>query len=361
MRKGYLVLENGKVFEGDFLGKPGDVIAEIVFTTAMTGYLETLTDKSYYGQMIVQSFPLIGNYGVIPEDFEGAKIAASAYIARSFTLAPSNFRSTGNIDGFFEASDIRAFQGIDTRALVKIIRERGVMNAMLTEDLSRVDFQKIKNYKIIDAVKSVSCKEITEYNKGGKYSVVLMDFGAKENIQRNLIKRGCRVTVVPYDTTAEKILSLKPDGIMLSNGPGDPAENVGIIAELKKLIKKDVPIFGICLGHQLLALANGFLTTKLKYGHRGANQPVKNLSNNRVYISSQNHGYAVVRESVNAAIADELFINVNDNTSEGLKYKNFNGFSVQFHPEAAGGPKDTEYLFDEFLKSILENKKYAVK
>ncbi|MDR3293118.1 MAG: carbamoyl phosphate synthase small subunit [Clostridiales bacterium] len=357
MKKGYLVLENGKIFEGCFMGKVADVIAEIVFTTAMTGYLETLTDKSYYGQIIVQSFPLIGNYGVIPSDFEGEKIAASAYVARSFTAEPSNFRSEGSLDGFFESAGKTGFSGIDTRALVKIIRERGVMNAMITDDLSRVDFQKIKNYKIIDAVKSVSCKKVTEYNKGGSYTVVLMDFGAKENIKRNLVKRGCRVVTVPYDATVEKILSYKPDGIMLSNGPGDPAENVGIIATLRDLITKGVPIFGICLGHQLLALANGFSTTKLKYGHRGTNQPVKNLMTGRVYMSSQNHGYAVVRESIDPVIAEELFINVNDNTSEGIRYKNFNGFSVQFHPEAAGGPIDTEFLFDEFLDRIKAKKK----
>ena len=206
MSKGYLVLENGKIFEGSFLTGPRDVVAEIVFTTAMTGYLETLTDKSYYGQAIVQSFPLIGNYGVIPEDFEGEKVAASAYIARNFTELPSNFRSLGDLGGFFEASGVTAFQGIDTRSLVKIIRERGVMNAMLTDDLSRVDFQKIKNYRILDAVKSVSRKDKAVFNPGGRYSIVLMDFGAKDNIRRNLEKRGAKVTVVPYDTKAEEII-----------------------------------------------------------------------------------------------------------------------------------------------------------
>ncbi|MDR1906076.1 MAG: carbamoyl phosphate synthase small subunit [Clostridiales bacterium] len=356
MRKGYLALENGRIFEGNFLGPVGDVIAEIVFTTAMTGYLETLTDKSYYGQIIVQSFPLIGNYGVIPADFESDKTAASAYIARSFTDKPSNYRSEGNLEGYFEKSGVKAFQGIDTRALVKIIRERGVMNAMLTDDLSRVDFQKIKDYKIIDAVKNVSGKKTTEYISDAENvkdcTVVLMDFGAKENIRRNLLKRVKKVFVVPYDTKAEEILKMKPDGVMLSNGPGDPAENVGIIAEIKKLTTSGIPIFGICLGHQLLALANGFLTAKLKYGHRGANQPVKNLENGRVYISSQNHGYAVVASSIKEEVASELFKNVNDDTNEGLRYKNFHGFSVQFHPEAAGGPKDTEYLFDRFVELI---------
>ncbi|MDR2091057.1 MAG: carbamoyl phosphate synthase small subunit [Clostridiales bacterium] len=355
MRKGYLVLENGKIFEGNITGN-GDVVAEIVFTTAMTGYLETLTDKSYYGQMIVQSFPLIGNYGVIPADFESDKIAASAYIARSLTDAPSNFRSEGKLETFLNASNVPAFQGIDTRALVKIIRERGVMNALLTDNLKNVDFDKIKAYTVADAVKNVSRKDTAEFlseNKNVKdYTVVLMDFGAKENIKRNLLKRVKKVVVVPYDTAAEEITALKPDGIMLSNGPGDPAENVGVIAEIKKLTEKNIPIFGICLGHQLMALANGFLTTKLKYGHRGTNQPVKNSESGRVYMSSQNHGYAVVRESVKPEIADELFINVNDNTNEGLKYKKFKCFSVQFHPEAAGGPTDTEFLFDEFICMI---------
>ncbi|MDR1940093.1 MAG: carbamoyl phosphate synthase small subunit [Clostridiales bacterium] len=356
MQKGYLVLENGKIFEGSFLGKPRDVIAEIVFTTAMTGYLETLTDESYYGQMIVQSFPLIGNYGVIADDFESGGVAASAYIARSFTDRPSNFRSKGDLSGFFEASGVTAFCGIDTRALVRIIRERGVMNAMLTSDLSHVDFAALKGYKITDAVRSVSRKDITE-DGDGDIRVVLYDFGAKANIMRNLVKRGCRVITVPYDAPAERVTAMKPDGIMLSNGPGDPAENVGVIAEIKKLTKSGIPIFGICLGHQLLALANGFLTTKLKYGHRGANQPVKNADDGRVYISSQNHGYAVVGDSVDRAVAEELFVNVNDGTNEGLKYKNFNAFSVQFHPEAAGGPTDTEYLFDEFIKRISTRSK----
>ncbi|MDR2046350.1 MAG: carbamoyl phosphate synthase small subunit [Clostridiales bacterium] len=358
MRKGYLVLENGKIFQGGFLdgGASNDVIAEIVFTTAMTGYIETLTDKSYYGQMIVQSFPLIGNCGVIPEDFEGGKIAASAYIARSFTDMPSNFRSRGRLTGMLAANGVPAFCGIDTRSLVKIIRERGVMNAMLTDNLSRVDFEKIKAYKIIDAVKSVSSRRTEEFLGDEKdvrnYTVALMDFGAKENIKRNLLKRVKRVAVVPHNATAREIAAVKPDGIMLSNGPGDPAENVGIVNEISELIRTGIPIFGICLGHQLLALANGFLTAKLKYGHRGANQPVKNLSDGRVYISSQNHGYAVVRESVDERLADELFINVNDGTNEGLVYKKFKGFSVQFHPEAAGGPVDTEYLFDDFIRLI---------
>ncbi len=351
--KAYLILENGKVFEGKSFGAKGTVIAEVVFATGMTGYLETLTDKSYYGQMVVQTFPLIGNYGIIRSDFESKNIHMSAYIVNQWCEEPSNFRSGGNLDAFLMEQQIVGLYDIDTRALVRIIRENGVMNGMITNSLNDIDFSKISGYKVQNAVSSVSAKEAyTVKEDNAKYKVALMDFGLKDNIVRELVKRGCEVTVLPYNTSADEIIKLSPDGIMLSNGPGDPAENVEIIECLKKLTQTKIPMFGICLGHQLLALANGCKTSKLKYGHRGANQPVKDLTTGRVYITSQNHGYAVESNSIDESIADEVFVNVNDSTCEGITYKNAPVFTVQFHPEACGGPKDTSFLFDRFIKMM---------
>ena len=347
----YLVLENGAVFKGKPFGARGEVIGEIVFTTGMTGYLETLTDPSYYGQIVVQTFPLIGNYGVIPSDFESAKPWVSAYIVREWCQEPSNFRSEGDLDTFLKKSGIVGLYGIDTRELTKIIREHGVMNARITADPSGLDkaAEESGSYRIEDAVESVTCPtpRITEPGEEN-YRVVLWYYGAKENITRELSKRGCTVICVPCSSTAEEILSLRPDGIMLSNGPGDPAENTGIISELKELCRSGVPIFGICLGHQLLALAQGARTEKLKYGHRGANQPAKHMPSGRVYITSQNHGYAVVSDSL-PEWAELSFINANDGTCEGVTYINMPAFTVQFHPEACGGPHDTSFLFDRFI------------
>lgn len=352
----YLILENGKTFQGEFFGAVEDVIAEVVFTTGMTGYLETLTDKSYYGQMIVQTFPLIGNYGVITEDFESGSIAARAYIVKDWCQAPSNFRSEGSIDTFLKQNNIVAIQGVDTRTLTKTIRENGTMNAMITDDPAKADLAKIKAYRIKKAVQTISTKEKYETgNPNGHRHVALMDFGLKENICRKLGDRGAKITVCPCLTTAAELKEMNIDGVMLSNGPGDPAEDPAIIENVKEILEAGFPVFGICLGHQVLALANGFRTEKLKYGHRGGNQPVKNLETGRVYISSQNHGYAVVKESLNPAVARETFINVNDGSNEGVAYQNYKAFSVQFHPEACGGPQDTAMLFDQFF-SMMEEK-----
>lgn len=358
MRSVYLVLENGQVFEGKGFGAQGDITGELVFTTGMTGYLETLTDPSYYGQMVVQTFPLIGNYGVIPEDFESEGIHLSAYIVREWCEDPSNFRNEGNIDTFLKDQGIVGMYDVDTRELTKIIREYGVMNARITtlkpEDPIAVA-EELKQFAVVDAVKHVTsrCTETRSWNQadGEGYKVVLMDFGAKRNIERELIDRGCQVLVVPAETSAEQILELHPDGIMLSNGPGDPMENQEIINELRKLRKSGIPMFGICLGHQLLALAAGAVTMKLKYGHRGANQPVKDLRTGTVYITSQNHGYAVDSQSLPAG-ARECFINMNDGTCEGIEYTDYPIFSVQFHPEACAGPLDTRYLFDQFVSRM---------
>lgn len=377
----FLILANGTVFEGKSIGAAGSVIGETVFTTGMTGYLETLTDPSYFGQIVTQTFPLIGNYGKIEADYESKKSHIRGYIVRELCQKPSNFRSNGDLDGFLKEQNIIGLCGIDTRRLTKILREAGVMNGMITsaDVCPKIDdslLSKIKEYSIKDAVKSVQNSMIEKplenavepkksdyqtrnFADGKNKNVVLFDFGAKANIERELERRGCNVKVVPYNFSAEELLKINPDGIMLSNGPGDPQENVGIISELKKLCEynksqehsKQIPIFGICLGHQMLALANGASTSKLKYGHRGANHPVKNLETGRVYISSQNHGYAVDLTSLpeNAVLS---FTNCNDGTCEGINYTDIPAFSVQFHPEACGGPHDTNFLFDKFINMM---------
>ena len=392
MKKAYLILADGSVFEGESIGAEGSTLGETVFTTGMTGYVETLTDPSYFGQIVTQSFPLIGNYGFISEDFESKKSYVQGYIVREMCDYPSNFRCQGRLGDFLKNQGIVGICGIDTRALVKKIREAGVMNGMIVSgDCPQVDeklLEKIRAYKIVDAVKSVSgateglieegkafpslqpprCSAAASAtpstgkprNAPSSHSVALWDFGAKANIQRELEKRGCKVKVLPYSSTAEEILALNPDGLMLSNGPGDPAENTKIIEELKKICdwnkKNDgkLPIFGICLGHQLLALARGAKTTKLKYGHRGGNHPVKDLESGRVFITSQNHGYAVESDSLGQE-AKESFVNVNDNTCEGVRYTDIPAFSVQFHPEACGGPHDTNFLFDCFIDLMEKN------
>ena len=350
----YLLLENGDYFEGKSFGAPlREVTGEVVFTTGMTGYLETITDPSYFGQIVVQTFPLIGNYGVIPQDFENEEVYLSAYIVKEWCQEPSNFRCSGDLDTFFKKRGVIGLCGIDTRALTKVIRESGVMNGMITTELTHVDMDKIHSYRVTNAVESTSVTEMTRRENPEKTcTVALMDYGYKENIRRELEKRGAEVIVCPYNTTADELKALNIDGVMLSNGPGDPADNIEVIENLKKIMNMGKPLFGICLGHQLLALANGFKTEKLKYGHRGTNQPVQNLETGRVYISSQNHGYAVVSSTIDPEIADEYFNNVNDRTCEGVRYKRIPAFSVQFHPEACGGPRDTAFLFDKFFEMM---------
>ena len=349
--KAFLILEDGTVFEGTSIGSTREVISEIVFNTSMTGYLEVLTDPSYAGQAVTMTYPLIGNYGVCYKDMESQKAWPDGYIVRELSRMASNFRNEDPIQKFLLDNDIPGICGIDTRALTKILREKGTMNGMITTNenynLDEV-LPKIKEYSVKGVVRKVTCSE--KYVLPGKGpKVALMDFGAKKNIARSLNNRGCEVTVYPAYTKAEEILATNPDGIMLSNGPGDPKECVEIIEEIKKLYNSNVPIFAICLGHQLMALANGAKTYKLKYGHRGGNHPVKDLTNNRVYISSQNHGYAVDGTTIDPAIAKEAFINVNDGTNEGLAYEGKNIFTVQFHPEACPGPQDSGYLFDRFM------------
>lgn len=357
-RAAYLILENGTVFEGKAFGAEKETTGELVFTTAMTGYLETLTDPSYYGQVVIQTFPLIGNYGVIPADFESDSPSLKGYIVREWCQVPSNFRCEGDLDTFLKESGIPGIYGIDTRALTRIVREYGVLNCKISysPDVTKEELDEIKNYVITEAVESTTIKEKEHFDaENGDLNVVLMDFGAKHNIGRELVKRGCNLTVVPAHTTADEIKAMNPDGVMLSNGPGDPSDNTEIIAELKKLCDFGIPTFGICLGHQLLALSQGAKTEKLKYGHRGANQPAKEVETGRVYITSQNHGYAVVSDSM-PENAVESFVNGNDDTCEGVKYTNMPAFSVQFHPEACGGPHDTAFLFDRFIDLMKNNK-----
>lgn len=356
--KAFLILEDGTVFCGQSIGSTREVISEIVFNTSMTGYLEVLTDPSYAGQAVVMTYPLIGNYGICYEDMESEKPWPDGYIVRELSRIPSNFRSQGTIQEFLAKHDIPGIAGIDTRALTKILREKGTMNGMITTNenynLDEV-LPKLKAYTTGKVVEKVTCKEKYVLEGNGP-KVALMDFGAKRNIARNLNKRGCQVTVYPALTTAEEILADHPDGIMLSNGPGDPKECTSIIKEIKKLYDSEVPIFAICLGHQLMALANGADTYKMKYGHRGGNHPVKDLKTGRVYISSQNHGYVVNTDTLDSSIAVPAFTNVNDGTNEGLAYTGKNIFTVQFHPEACPGPQDSGYLFDRFMNMMEVNK-----
>ena len=358
--KAFLILEDGHVFTGTSIGAQREVISEIVFNTSMTGYLEVLTDPSYAGQAVVMTYPLIGNYGVCYEDMESERPWPDGYIVRELSRIPSNFRSQDTIQHFLEKYEIPGIAGIDTRALTKILRESGTMNGMITtKEYASLDevLPRIKAYATGKVVERVTCKEKKVLENDG-LKVALLDLGAKKNIARSLHERGCEVTIYPAHTKAEEIIAARPDGIMLSNGPGGPKDCGPVIDEIRKLYETDIPIFAICLGHQLMALATGADTYKLKYGHRGGNHPVRDLETGKVYISSQNHGYAVDAKSLDPAVAVPAFENVNDHTNEGLRYTGKNIFTVQFHPEACPGPQDSSYLFDRFIKS-MEVKKNA--
>lgn len=396
--KAFLILEDGTVFTGKAFGAVKEVVSEIVFNTSMAGYLEVLTDPSYAGQAVCMTYPLIGNYGICYEDMESERPWPDALIVREACRIPSNFRSDTTLQNFLRQYDIPGIEGIDTRALTKILREKGTMSGMVTTDeefnLETV-LPRLKAYRCTKTVEKVTCEEpyfvagskdlsengpytgtavfdpakYEQYRVGDKslkekrpsivkelngtgLTIALLDVGLKRNIIGSLTMRGCDVKVYPAQTSAQEILDDKPDGIMISNGPGDPKDCTDIIREVRKLYESDIPIFAICLGHQLMALATGADTYKLKYGHRGANHPVKDLTTGRVYISSQNHGYAVNDDSLNRSVAKPLFRNVNDGTNEGLIYEGKNIFTVQFHPEACPGPQDTNFLFDRFIENI---------
>lgn len=354
MKKAYLILANGDVYEGTGIGAEGETLGEVVFTTGMGSYMETLTDPSYYGQIITQTFPLIGNYGAIPADNESDKAYCKGYIVRELCRMGSNFRKDGELNDWLIDQKVVGIEGIDTRRLTRTIREHGVMNGMITPSLDGMKdkLNEISKFRVKDAPMNTTVKE--PYVIGEGIRIVLIDYGAKLNIPRELAARGCEVHVLPCTMTAEEILSHKPQGIMLSNGGGDPMDAKFELEQIKKLNEFKIPTFGICLGHQLMALASGAKTHKLKYGHRGANQPVKDLVTGKVYITSQNHGYAVRNKSIPEDVGKVRMINANDKTCEGIDYLKRPCFTVQFHPEAHGGPLDTEFLFDRFIAMTEE-------
>lgn len=360
--KSFLILEDGTVFAGSHIGAQKEIVSEIVFNTSMAGYPEVLTDPSYAGQAVCMTYPLIGNYGVCLEDMESKRPWPDGFIVRELSRVSSNFRCDISIQQFLEEHGVPGIARIDTRALTRILREKGTMNGCITTD-EHYDLEQIiprlKAYTTGKVVERVSCAEKYTVAATGALSkngfglrVALLDLGMKRNIAKSLAARGCEVTVYPAKTAAAEILGDKPDGIMLSNGPGDPKECTAMIEEIRKLYESDTPIFAICLGHQLMALATGADTFKMKYGHRGGNHPVKDLATGRVYISSQNHGYVVDMDKLDPKVAAPAFINVNDGTNEGLSYTGKNIFTVQFHPEACPGPQDSGFLFDRFISMM---------
>lgn len=345
-----LILENGMVFEGNAFGYLSDSVGEVVFTTGMTGYQEVLTDPSYYGQIVTMTYPLIGNHGVNLEDVESNSPKVRGFIVREKCSFPSNFRCEMDLDNYLKQNKIVGLEGIDTRALTKVLRNNGTMKGIIVVDeIGEKDVNdRITAYTNKEAVKNVTTDKVYTIEGNGKH-VAVMDFGIKTNILRCFKKRGCKLTVFPANAKAEDILAINPDLVFLSNGPGDPQDVPEAIENIKKLIGKK-PIVGICLGHQLLTLALGGTTTKLKFGHRGCNHPVKDLETNKVAITSQNHGY-VVETLPEEVVATH--ININDGTIEGMKHKTLPIFSVQFHPEASAGPHDSEYIFDKFMEYAL--------
>ena len=359
--KAFLILEDGTVYEGRSIGCREEIISEIVFNTSMTGYQEILTDPSYAGQAVVLTYPLIGNYGICEADMQSRASFADGFIVRDLSRLAGSWRAENTLQNFLKVSGLSGIAGIDTRALTQRLRDHGTMNGCITtvcyEGAAMEELlERIRAYRVAGVVRKVSTKEIRQFpaddSARGVKKVALLDVGVKLEIIRCLQKQGCDVTVYPASAAAETILAAEPDGIMISNGPGDPKENTGVIREIRKLMDSGVPMFAVCLGHQLAALAMGGDTYKLKFGHRGANHPVKDLRTGRVYITSQNHGYAVREGSLPRKTAEAAFRNLNDGTNEGLRYEGKNILTVQFHPEAGPGPLDCGYLFEEFRKMM---------
>lgn len=363
-----LALESGKIFRGQSFGAKGEACGEVVFNTSMTGYQEIITDPSYKGQIVTMTYPLIGNYGVNEEDVESRKPFLEALVVKELSGITSNWRSTKSLDQYLKENGIFGIEGVDTRSLTKHIRLHGAMKAVIsTEELD--DKALLKKVKAspglvgIDLVREVICDKpyvwtssTVDRRPSTEYKVIVLDCGVKFNILRELAKRACHITVVPANTTAENILKLKPDGVLISNGPGDPAAVTYLISSVRYLLGK-VPMFGICLGQQILGLAMGGKTYKLKFGHHGANHPVKNLKTGVISITSQNHGFSVDMDSLSGDEVEVTHINLNDHTPEGMRHKKFPAFSVQFHPEASPGPHDAGYLFDEFVDTMRKPSK----
>lgn len=344
---GYLVLENGEIFEGERIGLTTvDTACEVVFNTSMVGYLETLTDPSYAGQGIVMTYPLIGNYGVIPEDFESENVWAKAIFVHELAEFESNFRKKDSLNKFLRDYKVPGLTNVNTRKLTKILRNEGTMRGYITSSIDNMSeiMRKIEEYKLGSIIQEVTTKQKVSYGKNNEKQIVLIDYGFKHEMVNAFLKRNIGVTICPANTSAQGILELNPDGIFLSNGPGNPDNAREEIRTVRKLLETNVPIFGIGLGHQILALAHGFKTDKLKYGHRGANHPVKELATGKVHITTQNHGYYVTEDSVNPEMAQITHINLNDNTVEGICYKN--GFSIQFYPN------EDSQIFEKFVEMI---------
>ncbi|MGG4104584.1 carbamoyl phosphate synthase small subunit [Paenibacillus lautus] len=359
-----LLLEDGTLFSGKSFGADAEMTGEVVFNTGITGYQEVLSDPSYCGQIVTMTYPLIGNYGITRDDFESIRPFVHGFVVRRHEPVPSNWRAEYSVDSLLKEYGIPGISEIDTRMLTRIIRHYGTMKGILTTSNKPVEeLKEMLGDTTIAELRNQVAKTSTPQmftSPGSKERIVLVDFGAKSGILRELTSRGCDVMVVPHDTTADEIRRLHPDGIQLSNGPGDP-KDVPYAVDMVKELLGEYPIFGICLGHQLFALAAGADTEKLKFGHRGGNHPVKELSSGRCYITSQNHGYTVNEDSVRGTDLEVTHINNNDKTIEGLKHSKFPAFSVQYHPEAAPGPQDSSYLFDQFLEMIRDHKQNEIR
>lgn len=355
-----IVLEDGTIVEGEGFGAEKEVLGEVVFNTSMAGYQEALTDPSYKGQILILTYPLVGNYGINSKDYESDRIKVEGFAVREFCQFPSHRKGEKTIDQFLKENDKPGIAGIDTRALTIKIREHGTMKGALKTSKEEIDPEELllkakeqPDISELDLVKLVTSPKIKRYEKKSKTEIVLIDCGMKLSILRNLLSRDANVTVVPATVSSKEILDLEPDGIMVTNGPGDPLMAGYVVNTLKDLLE-ELPISGICFGNQLLALAAGGKTYKLKFGHRGSNQPVKDLATGRVYITSQNHGFAVDKQSLEGTGFEVSHINPNDNSVEGMKHKELPIFTVQYHPEAHPGPWDSDYLFDQFLKMVGE-------
>ena len=355
-KNAYLILANGKVFSGKFFGAEAEVCGELVFSTAMTGYVEALTDPSYFGQIVVSTFPSIGNYGVMSEDCENQCSYLKAYVVREWCQDPSNFRCEGDLDTFLKQKNVVGLYGIDTRALTKIIRDEGIMNAKIAFSADACDkvLEEIRAYRISDAVKAVSAKETVSFTTPiAKKTVAMLDLGTTVSVPKALADRDVNVTVYPADTAADTILAAKPDGIVISEGPGAPTDNEAIIAEVKKLLDAGIPMLGLGLGHQLIALAAGCEVEKMNFGHHGANQPVRYLAENRVIVSSQNHNYAVKADSLPAGV-HATFVNANDASIEGIAFDAKPVSGVQFRPDAKTAPLNTGFIYDQFIATVTK-------